>query len=179
MHGKTPSPLVARGRCSGAGGISGYWAGPIGIAQNDWEHAWWVLPGSVSGMLVGIHDVTGAARVLEPESLVIAPSPRTSRRGTPAPTRPWRPSPSSEETVADPAVAGHPDRGPDPRARLDARTAGGDGTLRPGDRARLGGRLARWTTTSRAAARGPVRKDRRDWRRNDSFVTRHILLGGR
>ena len=42
----------------------------IGIALSDWEHAVWVLLGSVVGMLVGSYHATAAARVLDPESLV-------------------------------------------------------------------------------------------------------------
>jgi urea transporter len=42
----------------------------IGIALSNWEHAGWVLMGSIVGMLVGSYHATGAARVLDPESLV-------------------------------------------------------------------------------------------------------------
>jgi urea transporter len=40
-----------------------------GIAINDWEHAWWVLVGSIVGAMVGIHHATLTARALDPESL--------------------------------------------------------------------------------------------------------------
>jgi urea transporter len=42
----------------------------VGIALNDWQHASWVLVGSVVGMLVGSHHAVAAARALDPESLV-------------------------------------------------------------------------------------------------------------
>jgi urea transporter len=42
----------------------------IGIGLNDWQHASWVLAGSIVGMLVGNHHATAAARALDPESLV-------------------------------------------------------------------------------------------------------------
>ena len=42
----------------------------VGIALSDWEHAVWVLLGSIVGMLVGSYHATAAARVLDPESLV-------------------------------------------------------------------------------------------------------------
>jgi urea transporter len=41
----------------------------VGIAINDWKHAWWVLVGSIVGALVGIHHATVAARAIDPESL--------------------------------------------------------------------------------------------------------------
>ena len=40
-----------------------------GIALNDWQHASWVLAGSVIGTLVGIY-ASAPARALDPESLV-------------------------------------------------------------------------------------------------------------
>ena len=42
----------------------------VGIALSNWEHAVWVLLGSIVGMLVGSYHATAAARVLDPESLV-------------------------------------------------------------------------------------------------------------
>ncbi len=42
----------------------------VGIALNNWEHAIWVLVGSIVGMLVGSYHATAAARILDPESLV-------------------------------------------------------------------------------------------------------------
>jgi len=42
----------------------------VGIALNNWEHAVWVLTGSIVGMIVGSYHATAAARVLDPESLV-------------------------------------------------------------------------------------------------------------
>jgi len=42
----------------------------VGIALSNWEHAVWVLMGSLVGMLVGSYHATAAARVLDPESLV-------------------------------------------------------------------------------------------------------------
>jgi urea transporter len=42
----------------------------VGIALNDWQHASWVLVGSVVGMLVGSYHAVAAARALDPESLV-------------------------------------------------------------------------------------------------------------
>jgi len=42
----------------------------VGIALNNWEHASWVLLGSIVGMLVGSYHATAAARTLDPESLV-------------------------------------------------------------------------------------------------------------
>ena len=42
----------------------------IGIALNDWQHASWVLLGSIVGMLVGNYHLTAAARALDSESLV-------------------------------------------------------------------------------------------------------------
>ena len=42
----------------------------VGIALSNWEHAVWVLMGSIVGMLVGSYHATAAARVLDPESLV-------------------------------------------------------------------------------------------------------------
>jgi urea transporter len=42
----------------------------IGIALNNWQHASWVLLGSVVGMLLGSYHATAAARTLDPESLV-------------------------------------------------------------------------------------------------------------
>jgi len=42
----------------------------VGIALSNWEHAVWVLVGSIVGMLVGSYHATAAARVLDPESLV-------------------------------------------------------------------------------------------------------------
>ena len=42
----------------------------VGIALSNWEHAVWVLLGSLVGMLVGSYHATAAARVLDPESLV-------------------------------------------------------------------------------------------------------------
>jgi len=50
-----------------------YWTALLflaGIAINDWEHAWWVLVGSIVGALVGIHHASVAARAVDPESLV-------------------------------------------------------------------------------------------------------------
>jgi len=41
-----------------------------GIALNDWQHASWVLLGSIVGMLVGSYHATAALRALDPESLV-------------------------------------------------------------------------------------------------------------
>ena len=42
----------------------------VGIAVANWEHAVWVLGGSIVGMLLGSFHATAAARVLDPESLV-------------------------------------------------------------------------------------------------------------
>jgi len=42
----------------------------VGIALSNWEHAVWVLVGSIVGMLMGSYHATAAARVLDPESLV-------------------------------------------------------------------------------------------------------------
>jgi urea transporter len=42
----------------------------IGIAVSDWEHASWVLLGSIVGMLLGSHHATMTARAIDPEALV-------------------------------------------------------------------------------------------------------------
>jgi urea transporter len=42
----------------------------VGIALNDWQHASWVLAGSIVGMLLGSYHATEAAKALDPESLV-------------------------------------------------------------------------------------------------------------
>jgi urea transporter len=42
----------------------------IGIALNDWQHAAWVLLGSIVGMLLGSYHANAAAGTLDPESLV-------------------------------------------------------------------------------------------------------------
>jgi len=43
----------------------------VGIALSDWRHAAWVLAGSIVGALAGSFHATAAARVLDPESLVV------------------------------------------------------------------------------------------------------------
>jgi urea transporter len=43
----------------------------VGIALSDWRHAAWVLAGSIVGGLAGSFHATAAARVLDPESLVV------------------------------------------------------------------------------------------------------------
>src|SRR5262249_17953119 len=42
----------------------------VGIAINDWQHASWVLFGSIVGALVGVYHASGAASRLDPESLI-------------------------------------------------------------------------------------------------------------
>jgi urea transporter len=42
----------------------------VGIALNDLKHAYWVLVGSIVGMMLGIHHAAAAATALDPESLV-------------------------------------------------------------------------------------------------------------
>lgn len=42
----------------------------IGIALGDWQHASWVLLGSIVGALMGSYHATAGARALDPESLV-------------------------------------------------------------------------------------------------------------
>lgn len=43
----------------------------VGIGLSDWRHAAWVLAGSIVGALAGSFHATAAARVLDPESLVV------------------------------------------------------------------------------------------------------------
>ena len=80
------SPVEPGGSLEGAGmvhavahGVSqvmfqaSLWTGLLflaGIALSNWQHALWVLAGSIVGMLVGSYHATAAARVLDPESLV-------------------------------------------------------------------------------------------------------------
>ena len=68
----------------------------VGIALSDWRHAAWVLVGSVVGMLVGElprHRGGAGPRPRAPRRS--RPCSRTSRWGSTATTRPWRPSPCS------------------------------------------------------------------------------------
>ena len=66
----------------------------VGIALNDWRHASWVLVGSVVGMLVGTTIASGRGPST-PRASSIAAWPRTSRSGSTATTRRWRPLPCS------------------------------------------------------------------------------------
>jgi urea transporter len=43
----------------------------VGIAISDWQHASWVLLGSIVGALVGVYHASGAATRLDPESLIV------------------------------------------------------------------------------------------------------------
>ena len=67
----------------------------VGIALSDWQHASWVLAGSIVGMLVGSYHATAAARVLDPESLVDRALLENVAWGSTATTRRWRRSPCS------------------------------------------------------------------------------------
>ena len=129
----------------------------IGIALNDWRHASWVLVGSVVGMLVGNYHATMARE----------PRPREPRRSRPDRERRARAirlqrdtggrRPVPLEAVADPAAAGHaPVSVPLTDLVADARATGSDGTVRPGDLAGSGVRLARWKTIPRAGIRSIV-----------------------
>ena len=90
----------------------------VGIALNDWQHASWVLVGSVVGMLVGSYHATVGGE---------SPRPGEPRRSRPGRERRAgalrlqrdaggrRPVPL--EAVADPAAAGHAALGSAHRAR--------------------------------------------------------------
>ncbi len=123
------------------------WTGLLflaGIALSNWQHALWVLVGSIVGMLVGSYHATAAARVLDPESLVdraLLDNVTLGLYGYNATLAAVALFPL--EAIAYSAASGNAALGPADRSHPHAGTARADGTVRPGDLAGSGARLDR------------------------------------
>ena len=149
----------------------------VGIALSDWEHAVWVLLGSIVGMLVGSYHATAAARVLDPESLVergLLENVALGLYGYNATLAAvalflWRRS-------LIPPLLGMLLSVPAHRSPPDARAARPDGTVRPGDLAGSGVRLARSKISPGAGGHALLTRPRSLRRHfSCSFATRPYL----
>ena len=135
----------------------------VGIALNDWRHASWVLVGldrRHAGRELPFRFLGGNRRPGEPGRSRPGRERRAGTLRLQRDTGGRRPVPV--EAVADSAVAGHAPLGSDHRSRPHARATRPDGTVRPGDLAGSGVRLARWKIIPRAGNHGAVtRRPRR------------------
>ncbi len=147
----------------------------VGIALNDWRHASWVLVGSIVGMLVGSYHATSAAGALDPESLVergLAENVALGLYGYNATLAAvalflWRRSlipPLLGMLLSVPLTEFVP----------HARATRPDGTVRPGDLAGSGVRLARSEDYSQS--RHPRRRDRAPPRRATPLIRSRLDL---